>query len=690
MSEVIEIYGTKVRLPEQPPIEKIDGYNLGIENQKWNRKGLPSFFLKVDFDKNGGLILTKEQENYARLEVERCKKGFWFMNNGIPTYITGKNYFYLQWWKLEDDIYADYRDTDRRYFLFLDYWEKRESCIGVVRAKKRREGATSQATANLIYECIFYKDSKCGLVSKTKEDSKTAFTDMVAFGYRQLPVFLKPAQTNREDSVTELVFAHKSQSAKDSVVSAIKDEEGHRSRVNFRAPVLNAYDSGRMSRILLDETGKYPIEVPASKLLSIVSKTLLKGVKRVGFAEVPSTVNSLTKGSGGEFKKIWDLANQFKFTPTPNRLVRYFAPAYDGFEGFIDQYGMSVIDEPTEQQFEYLKNKWVKKDPDTGELISELSEEDIKKGGRHYVLIKRRIGLDGDDLEEEIRMNPCDEDEIFQSAVSDCHFNSLNIKRQRKKIEATPPVLRKVSFYRRLDQSIGWRDDEAGYWSILHFPPTDKENKYEIKDRMRVPLNVSDYVMGVDGYANSQGVNGGRKYGSNAAGFIYDRNRMMYIAMYFGRPRAKELMHEQIMMAAEFYGCKVWYEKTADDYLSYFTQRGKLGYLGKYPKSCIDPEKREKADRFYGFPINPFAMTKQLDSLIAYVDNDKMTGETYCDRIYFDKLLEQMLVFEAEKRTEYDAVVAAMITLCCALEPVNKPNKIAAPIVKIYPSVVNS
>ncbi|WP_230685789.1 hypothetical protein, partial [Streptococcus pneumoniae] len=93
---------------------------------------------------------------------------------------------------------------------------------GVVRAKKRREGATSQSTASLIYECIFFKDSKCGLVSKTKEDSKTAFTDMVSFGYRQLPVFLKPAQTNREDSVTELVFAHKSQTTKDSNVSAIK------------------------------------------------------------------------------------------------------------------------------------------------------------------------------------------------------------------------------------------------------------------------------------------------------------------------------------------------------------------------------------------------------------------------------------------------------------------------------------
>ena len=144
MSDVIEIYGSSIRLPEQPPIEQIDGFDLPKTEQKWRRKELPSFFNKVEYDKEHNLILTKDQEEYARKEVQRCKRGFWFFNNGVPTYITGKNYFYLQWWKLEDDIYADYRDTDRRYFLFLDYWEKRESCIGVVRAKKRREGATSQ------------------------------------------------------------------------------------------------------------------------------------------------------------------------------------------------------------------------------------------------------------------------------------------------------------------------------------------------------------------------------------------------------------------------------------------------------------------------------------------------------------------------------------------------------------------
>ena len=379
MNNTIKIYGTNIIIPETPRLEEISGYDLPKSEQFWIRKDLPDFFSKIEYNKNGDLILTQEQEVYAYEEVLKCKKGFWFFNDGVPTYITGKNYFYLQWWKLEDDIYADYRDTDRRYFLFLDYWEKRDSCLGIVRAKKRREGATSQATSNIIYECIFYKDSKCGLISKTKEDSKTAFTDMISFGYRQLPVFLKPRQINKEDSVTELVFAHKSQTAKDGISSAIKEDEGHRSRVSFRAPVLNAYDSGRMSRVLIDETGKFPKETPASKLLSIVSKTLLKGVKRVGFIEVPSTVNSLTKSSGGEFKKIWTNANQTKYNPTPNRLVRYFTPAYDGFEGFIDKYGISVIGTPSEEQYNYLVKKWVKKDNITGELISELSEEDIKK-----------------------------------------------------------------------------------------------------------------------------------------------------------------------------------------------------------------------------------------------------------------------------------------------------------------------
>jgi hypothetical protein len=678
MADTIKIYNTEIKIPKQPLDKLIDGYGLPKEQQFWQRKELPLFFNKISYDKEENLFLTEQQELYAAEEVKRCKNGYWFYNGGVPTYITGKNYFYLQWWKLEDDIYPNYRDTDRRYFLFLDYWEKKEYCYGVVRAKKRREGATSQATSNLIYECIFFKDSKCGLVSKTRDDARAAFVDMVSFGYRRLPVFLKPKQINKEDSVTELVFAKKSQGTKDG--AAINDDEGNRSRVNFKAPALNAYDSGRLSRGLIDETGKFPIEVSASKMLAIISKTLVKGSKRVGFLEVPSTVNSLTKGTGGEFKKIWNMANQFQKLPTTNRLVRYFAPAYDGYEGFIDRYGMSVIDEPNEEQYNFLVDKYVKRDEETKELISELSEDDIKLGGKHYVKVKRRLGLEGEDLEEEIRMNPCDEDEIFMSASSDCHFNAMNITKQRKVLENNSPLLRRVTFFRDLEQKVSWRDDDGGYWQILHFPKDEEKNKHIFIDKLRRPANESNYVIGIDGYSNSQG---GRVYGSNAAGFIFDRNRMMFIGMFFGRPRTKEILHEQIMLASEFYGCKSWWEHNADSYKEYYTQRGRIAYLGKYPLSCIDPNKRETADRFYGFPVNAFSMTRQLDLMIAYIDNDK-NGLTYCDTIYFDKLLEQLLVFEADNRTKSDAVVAAMIALCVALEPVNASSKLKEPILKTY------
>jgi hypothetical protein len=124
-----------------------------------------------------------------------------------------------------------------------------------------------------------------GLVSKTNTDGRNTFTNMVAFGYRQLPVFLKPKQLNNKDSVTELVFAHKANTIKDAKGAVVDNDTGHRSKVDYRAAGTNAYDSGRISRGLWDEGGKWPVEIPFSKFVGIVSKTMVKGSKRVGFME---------------------------------------------------------------------------------------------------------------------------------------------------------------------------------------------------------------------------------------------------------------------------------------------------------------------------------------------------------------------------------------------------------------------
>jgi hypothetical protein len=681
------IYGTHCRIPDVPPHKQILNWDKPKEEQMWVREELPEFFDKVQYTKSGDLILTEEQEEFAIRELQRCKRGIWVYIYGKPYFITKKYYFYLQWWTLEDGSRPEYRDCDRRYFTFLEHWENTPWALGVIRSKKRREGASSQATSNLVYEAIFFKNSNCGLVSKSNEDGRSTFTEMVAYGYRQLPAFLKPKQINREDSVTELVFAQKASNVKEGVAETQKEDEGNRSKINYRAPVLNAYDRGRMSRLLLDEFGKLEKEIQASQLFAIISKTLVKGVKRVGFVEMPSTVNKMSKG-GSEFKLLWENADLNKRMPTINRLVRYFSPAYDGYEGFIDKYGFSVMSSPTPEQKEYLVEKWVVKDED-GNTISEISEEDIELGSKAYIL-KRREGRTGDDLEEEIRMNPCTEVEAFMSANADCIFNVVKLNEQIERLKESPVPKRKVVFYRdEINQSIRWRDArdaETFAWEFVSDLNLKGEvNKHYYDNGTKRPGRVDIGVIGVDGYSNSQG---GKKYGSKASAWVYSKydlrdplNTGLFTGHLYGRPNEKEELHNQIILAAEYLGYQVYYEFVADDYYTYFKNRGKLGYLAKFPLNAIDPSKRKKdsVERHYGFPVTDFSMTKQNDSMISYVEH-------YCEKIYWLELLEDLKNFEPSKRTPSDRTVSAMIALVAGLEPIYKPPLPQAPLVKIYPN----
>ena len=686
MSDFDIIYGHKIKLPPCPSDEEVINYELPEEDQMWVREELPSYFEKVEYNKAGDLILTEAQEDYATRELLRCKNGVWIFIKGKPYYITKKYYFYLQWWTLEDGSRPEYRDCDRRYFIYLEHWENVLWCLGIIRGKKRREGASSQATSNLVYDAIFYKNSNCGLISKSNEDGRATFTEMVAYGYRQLPAFLKPKQMNREDSVTELVFAQKSSNVKDGVAATQKDDEGNRSKINYRAPVLNAYDRGRMSRILLDEFGKLEKDVPASQLFAIVSKTLVKGVKRVGFVEMPSTVNKMTKG-GSEFKMLWENADLGKRTPTVNRLVRYFSPAFDGYEGFIDEYGFSVMDSPTEEQAQYLIEKWVRKDED-GNTISELSEEDIRLGARAYIQ-KRREGRKGDDLEEEIRMNPCNEIELFMSANADCIFNVMKINERVEYLKNNNIYKRKLLFYRDIDQKVKWRDaketEENFCWEFVgDLNLRGEDNKSYWDGPFKKPARTDIGVIGLDSYSNSQG---GKKYGSKASAWVYLKydlkdpvNTGLFTGHLYGRPIEKDDLHNQVMLCAEYLGYQIYIEFVADDYYSYYKDRGKLGYLAKFPLNAIDPNRRKTGsfDRHYGFPVTDFAMTKQNDAMISYVEH-------YCDKIYWIELLEDLKVYDPSKRTPSDRTVSAMIALVGGLEPVYKPPPPKEPLVKVYP-----
>ena len=657
----VDIYGVKCEIPDLTDNTYVE--NWGTDNpseQYWRRKELPEYFSIVEYDKDGNAILDYQQREYALREVDRCRNGFWFMNNGFPTYITGKNYFYLQWWKLEDDVYPDYRDTDRRYFIYLNHWESVSWCLGIIRGKKRREGATSQATSNLIYECIFYRNSICGLVSKTNVDGRTAFTNMVAFGYRQLPVFLKPKQLNNKDSVTELVFAHKTTTIKGGTGATIDNDTGHRSKVDYRAGSINAYDSGRLSRGLWDEGGKWDSETPFSKFIAIVSKTMVKGAKRVGFMECPSTVNEMTKAGGAEYKKVWDSADQFKNPRTANRLVRYFTPAYDGYVGFIDKYGMSVIEPPTDEQYEYLVNHYIG--------AGDLTEEDIKLGAREY-LIQKRSSLEGPELEEEIRMNPFDEREMFLSSLIGCLYNSFKLNEQIDWLNWNKVTER---------GNLIWEDGEP-YYSIKEHPDGSKElkinklvwvanenGKYE-KVIGWLPKNPNDVYerngyfipnatytvrIGADPFKYDK-TKDNRK--SNCAAYVYQMPDLidstypysdMFVMRYVDRPSTTDLANEYVLKMAWFCGCQILFERNVNHWKPYFSHKKCSGFLMWMPDE-----------------VEPGIYTDGKGNVVQTIcDYTESYIEKNCNKVYFKELLGDKsgwLGFEVENTQKYDDAMAA-------------------------------
>ena len=77
-----EIYGVKIKIPEPEENDLILNFDKPKDEQLWVWEDLPSIFDKVTYNKNGDLVLTPEQEEYADVEVSRCKKGVHIYING--------------------------------------------------------------------------------------------------------------------------------------------------------------------------------------------------------------------------------------------------------------------------------------------------------------------------------------------------------------------------------------------------------------------------------------------------------------------------------------------------------------------------------------------------------------------------------------------------------------------------------
>jgi len=692
MGEILNIYNTDIEIPDIPTdVSEIEDWGTNDpQEQFFRRKKLPPIFKNLNYDSSGNITLTPEQEAFCKKDLEKIRNGCWVMINGKPTWLPYNYYYYLQHWTLENKKAPEYREVSRRYAIYRWHWRRVYWCLGILRGKGRRTGATSEITSNIVCEATTNKNRRAGVISKSLRDSRKIFLYRVQFGFRHLVFYLQPTLENEKDSKTELVFnvPINRDKKKNKVANLIDEIEGINSIIDYQAPGLNAYDQERLTDLLMDEGGKLDPDVPFSELLSIISECLVEGGEKVGFAEMPSTVNKWNKG-GEQFKIAWDGATWTKDADadevdedleknneeTANRFVRYYCAAYDGLPGFIGKFGESIIEQPTPEQKDFLISKY-----------GEQKYNGIYKYGAKEYLLRRRRKLKGAALEEEIRKYSFDEIEMFMSANADCIFNTVNITNRKRLLSENPVYKRKIVFWRDMDtQKVKWRDiiehEKNFHWEITWFPPNGEDNKCKLSGGTRLPGRTDDGAITVDSYSNSQG---GRKYGSKACALIGRKSDLLDpentgkpIGMLYGRPAEKDKLHDQVLLAAEFFGYQVWYEHTADDYDGYFKDRGRVGYLGKYPKSMIDPTKIEKQERHRGTPITPFSLTKQLDNGISFFEN-------HCDKIDWIEILDNALIFDPNDRTKFDILVSFLILISVLMERPLLPPKRKYPLVQTY------
>ena len=673
---IIDIQGLKCNLPPDGYVYNIITKQLefrgvyerdkNIDEQYWKRIPMPSWYADTmkkwdEFDKkkkDDELEFYDEKlEEFKRQEWDRRLNGFWYMNNGKPTYLTGLHYLYLQWWSI-DIGYPKFRIPDLEKFYFMEYCIQDPLCMGMLEVTKRRFGKSFVAGLFVTEYTTRTKMTNGGIQSKTGSDAKKFFAKTVVNPFRRLPKFFRPEydMSLGVNPKSEMRFQKTNVRGKKAEDNVDKDELG--SVIDHQSADTVAYDGQKLHRYVADECGK-TTEVNVYDRHEVVRYCLLDDEGQIiGKALYTTTVEKLTTEKDGvqdAFKLLWEESNQEKRQDngtTSSGLYRFFMSAKRTRN--FDDFG-----HPDEEKT----------------LAQILADRDTVKNNQRA-------------LSARIRKEPLTIDEAFSTDSDKCIFNVMNIGARESYLKENPKLKRHVIFYRDIDQVVRWREindkEEDFHWVITQFPQAGEENKHTFDVKTRKPARVSDGAIAIDGYSNSQG----GKYGSKASAWIGRRYDLLKpedtgkaIGHLYGRPQIKETLHEQVLLAAEFYGYQAWYEHNSDDYLSYFRDRGRVGYLGSYPLSTIDPAKRETADRHKGFPTTPFSLTKQTDVGIMYF-------ESHIDSIDFENLLEDAKKFDPNNRTDYDITVSFLMLIVCLMEPVQKQIKREA-LVKSYVPVFN-
>ena len=676
VGDIINISGLIIGLPQAP--KECYSRDDNTIKQYWERKELPKSLSKINsiFQWNDAPKEFKSRwVDYIENEFDKREDGYWFMNKGKPTYITGSHYMYLQWTNI-DVGYPDYREANRIFFLFWEACRADKRCFGMTYLKIRRSGFSYMGSSECINVGTLAKDSRVGILSKTGSDAKKMFTDKVVPISSRLPFFFKPIQDGMDKPKTELAFRIPASKITKKNMYDVANEElyGLDTTIDWKNTDDNSYDGEKLLLLVHDESGKW---IKPNNILNNwrVTKTCLRlGSKIIGKCLMGSTSNALSKG-GGNFKKLFEDSNvntRNANGQTKSGMYSLFIPMEWNMEGFIDSYGMPVFYNPKKE-------------------VEGVDGEYIYQGAIDYWKAEvDSLKSDADALNEFYRQFPRTESHAFRDESKSSLFNLTKIYQQ---IDYNDSLIKEHHLTRGSfswangikDSNVIWTPNSRGRFLISWLLPKQMQNNVEERRGVKYPGNEHLGSFGCDSYDIS-GTVGGK--GSNGALHGLTKFNMdeipsnEFFLEYIARPQTAEIFFEEVLMACVFYGMPILVENNKPRLLYHLKNRGYRGFsINRPDKPLLKLSKTEK--ELGGIP-NSSEDVKQAHAAAIESYVEKYVGldltETYRESdimgsMPFIRTLEDWAKFDINNRTDYDATISSGLAIMANQKHLYASNK---------------
>ena len=682
IGDIYNINGLNVALPSTPK-------DIDDKNNRWLPEEYPQELKKLksvfDWNRKDNEFKSKYVDLIER-EFDRRDGGYWFMNNGKPTYITGAHYVYLQWTKIDIGL-PEFRESNRIFYIYWEACKADKRSFGMCYLKNRRSGFSFMASSEACNTGTIVRDSRIGILSKTGSDAKKMFTDKVVPIVRNYPFFFKPIQDGMDNPKTELAFRVPASKITRRNMDEEKtdDIQGLDTTIDWKNTADNSYDGEKLLLLVHDESGKW--EKPENILNNWrVTKTCLRlGAKVVGKCMMGSTSNALPKG-GQNFKDLYSDSLPERRSAngqTKSGLYSLFIPMEWNVEGYIDEYGYPVFENP-------------------GKPVKGIDGEMITQGVIDWWNNEvEALKSDSDALNEFYRQYPRTESHAFRDESKRSLFNLTKIYQQ---IDYNDSLIKEKVLTRgyfhwkngKQDTEVVWTPDPKGRFLVSWIPDQKIRNRKINRNGKFYPGNEHMGAFGCDPYDISGVVGGG---GSNGALHGVTTFHMEegptneFFLEYIARPQTAEIFFEDVLMACVFYGMPILAENNKARLLYHFKNRGYRAYSMNRPdkqknrlsKAEIEiggiPNSSEDVRQAHASVINTY-----IEEYVGFDMDGVYRDPGLIGSMYFNKTLEDWARFDITNRTKHDATISSGLALMAIKKymfvPEVKESKISIKFVK--------